>query len=205
VIRSAGVGQHWGKARLRSLLLVSVAALIPVLAGCEAGDNAPTADFHYPTDAAGTVAGDLSIRNVFVLGAPLGSSLAPGQSASLFFAVVNTGTPDRLVSISAPGVATSVKLPAGGVAINTNESVLLTGPTPVAYLVKLTRPLGSGTNITIVMTFQKQGPVSLQVPVFARATHYVTYSPAPSAPVTTTAKHKQKHAGATASPSPSPS
>jgi copper(I)-binding protein len=205
VIRSAGVGQHWGKARLRSLLLVSAAALIPVLAGCEAGDNAPTADFHYPTDAAGTVAGDLSIRNVFVLGAPLGSSLAPGQSASLFFAVVNTGTPDRLVSISAPGVATSVKLPAGGVAINTNESVLLTGPTPVAYLVKLTRPLGSGTNITIVMTFQKQGPVSLQVPVFARATHYVTYSPAPSAPVTTTAKHKQKHAGATASPSPSPS
>jgi copper(I)-binding protein len=205
VVRSAGVGQHWSKARLRSLLLVSVAALIPVLAGCEAGDNAPTADFHYPTDAAGTVAGDLSIRNVFVLGAPLGSSLARGQSASLFFAVVNTGTPDRLISISAPGVATSVRLPAGGVAINTNESVLLTGPTPVAYLVKLTRPLGSGTDITIVMNFQKQGPVSVQVPVFARATHYVTYSPAPSAPVTTTAKHKHKHAGATATPSPSPS
>lgn len=205
MIRSAGVGQHWGKARLRSLVLVSVAALIPVLAGCEAGNNAPTADFHYPTDAAGTVAGDLSIRNVFVLGAPLGSGLARGQSASLFFAIVNTGTPDRLVSISAPGVATSVKLPAGGVAINRNESVLLTGPTPLAYLVKLTRPLGSGTDITIVMNFQRQGPVSLQVPVFARATHYVTYSPAPSAPVTTTAKHKHKHAGVTATPSPSPS
>jgi copper(I)-binding protein len=203
VIRSAGVGQHWDNARLRRLLLVSIAALIPVLAGCEAGDNAPTTDFHYPTDAAGTVAGELSIRNVFVLGAPLGSSLAPGQSASLFFAIVNTGTPDRLLSITAPGVANSVRLPAGGVLISTNQLVLLTGPQPQAYLVKLLHPLASGTDITLNMYFQKQGVVTIQVPVFARATHYVTYSPAPSATaVTTTAKHKH-HAAATPSPSPS--
>jgi copper(I)-binding protein len=205
VITSVGVGQHGGRARLRWLLLVSVAALIPVLAGCEAGDNAPTADFHYPTDAAGIVVGDLSIRNVFVLGAPLGSSLAPGQSASLFFAIVNTGTPDRLVSISVPGVAASVKLPAGGVAINTNQSVLLTGPQPQAYLVNLTKTLGSGTDITLVMNFQKQGPVSLQVPVFARATHYATLSPPPSPPAATTANHKHPGAKPTPSSTPSPS
>lgn len=203
MIRSAGVGQHWGKTRLRWLLLVLVAALIPALAGCEAGDNAPTVDFHYPTDAAGIVAGDLSIRNVFVLGAPLGSSLAPGQSASLFFAIVNTGTPDRLLSISAPGVATSVKLPAGGVAISTDQSVLLTGPQPQAWLVKLTKVLGSGTDITLVMNFQKQGPVSMQVPVFPHATHYVTLSPPPSPPAATTAS--RKHAGPTPTPSPSAS
>ncbi len=202
MIRSAGVGQHWGKARLRGLMLVSVAALIPILAGCEAGDNAPTVDFHYPTDAAGVVVGDLSIRNVFVLGAPLGSSLAPGQSASLFLAIVNTGTPDRLLSITAPGVASSVKLPAGGVAVNTNQLVLLSGPQPQAYLVKLTRTLANGTDITLVLNFQKQGAVSLQVPVFARATHYVTYSPPPpTAAATTTAKHKH-HAAATPTPTP---
>jgi copper(I)-binding protein len=204
VITSAGVGQHWGNARLRRLLLVSIAALIPVLAGCEAGDNAPTASFHYPTDAAGTVAGELSIRNVFVLGAPLGSSLATGHSASLFFAIVNTGTPDRLLSITAPGVASSVKLPAGGVPINKNQLVLLTGPQPQAYLVKLLQPLRSGTDITLNMYFQKQGLVSLQVPVFAAAAHYVTYSPAPSATATTAAKGKH-HAGATPRPSATPS
>lgn len=205
MIRSAGVGQHSGSARLRRLLAVSIAALIPVLAGCEAGDNAPTLDFHPSTDAAGIAAGDLRLLNVFVLGAPLGSSLAAGQPASLFFALVNTGAPDRLVSVTAPGVASSVKLPSGGVTISSGSRVLLTGPQPQAYLVKLTKPLASGTDITVNFFFQKQGEVSLQVPVFARATHYVTYSPPPSAPATTTAKHKHGHATATPSPSVTPS
>jgi copper(I)-binding protein len=205
VIRSAGVGQHSGKAPLRRLLLVSAAALIPVLAGCQAGDNAPTVNFHYPTDAAGAVSGDLSIRNVFVVGAPLGSNLARGQSASLFFAIVNTGTPDRLLSITAPGTATSVKLPAGGVAINTNQQVLLGGPQPQAYLVKLLRPLASGSDFTLKMHFLHQGLVTMQVPVFANATHYQTYSPPPSPAAVTAASRKHHHGSPTPSPSSTPS
>jgi copper(I)-binding protein len=118
---------------------------------------------------------------------------------------VNTGTPDRLLSITAPGVASSVKLPSGGVAISSGERVLLSGPQPQAYLVKLTKALASGTDITVNFFFQKQGEVSLQVPIFARAIHYETYSPPPSAPATTTAKHKHGHATATPSPSPTPS
>jgi copper(I)-binding protein len=204
VITSVGVSQHRGKAPLRRLLLVSVAALIPVLAGCEAGDNAPTVDFHPSSDAAAIAVGDLRILNVFVLGAPLGSSLAPGQSASLFLAIVNTGAPDRLVSISAPGTATSVRLPAGGVAIDTNQRVLLTGPQPQVYLVKLTKPLASGPDIIVNLYFQRQGEVSLDVPVFARATHYVTYSPPPSPMATTAAKNKPHAAGPRPSPSATP-
>ena len=106
------IGSGWGSALPRRLVLVAVAALIPVLAGCEAGNNAPTLDFHYPTDAAGTSVGDLAIRNVFVLGAPLGRNLARGQSASMFLALVNNGAPDKLISITAPGTAASVTLPA---------------------------------------------------------------------------------------------
>ncbi|MFZ0044673.1 MAG: hypothetical protein WAL16_02485, partial [Streptosporangiaceae bacterium] len=80
---------------------MAAAALIPVLAGCEAGNNAPTLLFHYPTDAAGTAVGDLSIRNVFILGAGINSNLRRGQSASMFLAIVNTGPADKLLSISA--------------------------------------------------------------------------------------------------------
>jgi copper(I)-binding protein len=202
VIRSG-----WGKAPLRRLLLVSAAALIPVLAGCEAGDNAPTLEFHYPTDGAGAVVGDISIRNVFVLGAPLGSSLAPGQSASLFFALVNTGPSDRLLSISAPGSAASVSLPGGTVAVDMLKPVLFTGPQTQAYLVKLTRTLSGGTSIELVLHFQKAGNVTLQVPVQARASFYTTYSPPPS-PATVTAAHgaarRHGRAGATPTVAPTP-
>jgi copper(I)-binding protein len=172
----------WRSALPRRLVLTAAAVLIPVLAGCEAGNNAPTIEFHYPTDAAGTAVGSLSIRNVFVLGAPLGRSLHKGQAASLFLAIVNTGTPDKLVSISAPGTATSVTLPAGGVPVIVGHPVLLTGPKPQVVLVGLTRTITGGTTIRLQLNFQKAGPITLIVPVFARASHYTTYAPpAPSA------------------------
>jgi copper(I)-binding protein len=214
VIRSASAGQHrvnqhsvtsrWGRPPLRRLLLVGVAALVPVLAGCEAGNNAPTLNFHPPTDAATAAAGNLKILNVFVLGTPLGSTLAPGQNASLFFALSNTRMPDRLVSITAPGTATSVRLPAGGIPIGTSTTVLLTGPRARAYLVNLTRPVTNGSNIKLVMHFLKEGAVTIEVPVFARAAHYVTYAPAPS-PTPTTGKHHHGSASPSASATPSPS
>jgi copper(I)-binding protein len=189
----------WAGALPRRLVLVAAAALIPVLAGCEAGNNAPTLEFHYPTDTAGTVVGNLSIRNVFVLGAVLGSSLHPGQNASVFLALVNNGAPDRLVSISAPGSASSVVLPAGGVPVLYQRPAFLSGPTPAIYLKDLTRPLANGTDVTLVLNFAKLGPVSLEVPVMPRATHFATYAPPPSSAATA------KPHGKTASPSPSPS
>jgi copper(I)-binding protein len=206
------IGTGWGSALPRRLVLVAVAALIPVLAGCEAGNDAPTLEFHAPTETAGTAVGDLAIRNVFVLGAPLGRELAKGQSASLFLAMVNTGAPDQLISITAPGTAASVKLP-GTVPVTFGHPVFLSGPKPQVVLTDLTQPLASGTTIRLVLTFQKAGPVTLIVPVMARATHYATYAPpqpAPSATLAlTTAKHRKAHASAsptaTASTSPSPS
>ncbi len=197
----------WRSRLPRRLVLVAAAALIPVLAGCEAGTNAPTLNFHYPTDAAGTVAGQISIRNVFVLGPGLGASLQPGQSASLFLALVNTGAPDRLLSISAPGTATSVSIPSGGVAVLTNDPVLLSGPKPALVLVHLTRTVASGSSLRLVLTFKNEGPVTLLVPVFPRASHYQTLlppAPTPSATVTPAGK-KGKHHKASVSASATPS
>jgi copper(I)-binding protein len=197
--REHAVIRIWGSVLPRRLVLVAAAALLPVLAGCEAGNHAPPLDFHYPTDAAGTVVGDLSIRNVFVLGAPLGRNLVKGQSASVFLALVNNGAPDKLLSISAPGTATSVTLP-GVIPIRLGHPVFLTGPHPEVVLTGLTRTVTSGSNIRLVLTFQNAGPVTLLVPVMARATHYVTY--APPQPVITPSPTPSAHHRGHATPSP---
>jgi copper(I)-binding protein len=193
---------------LRRLLLASAAALLPVLAGCEAGNQAPTLEFHVPTDAQTASAGSLLIRNVFVLGAPLGEKLQKGGVASLFFSVLSTSGSDRLVSISAPGSAASVQLPGGGLNVTTSHPVLLNGPQTKAFLTGLTRQITGGSALTIVLHFQQAGAVTVKgVPVMARAAHFVTYGPAPSptaSKATTTAK-KKHHAGATPTPTPTPS
>jgi copper(I)-binding protein len=211
VVRSAVVLSGW-RAASRRLALVAAAALIPVLAGCEAGNNAPTLAFHFPTDAAGTTVGDLAIRNAFVLGAPLGRNLAAGQSASVFLALVNVrdGAPDTLVSISAPGTAASVALP-GSTPVVYGHPVFFTGPHPQVVLTNLTRTVTSGSSIRLVLTFQKAGPITLLVPVFARASSLVTYAPPQPVvtPTVTVAAHKaagrhRVHASPSPSPSPSP-
>ena len=193
----------------RRACAIGAAAAIPLLAGCEAGLNAPVLQWHPPTAGAGkaissaTGRGFIAIRNVFVLGAPLNASLPAGSSAGVFLAIVNTGVKDRLVSMSAPGTATSVTLPAGGVTLERSRIELLTGPEPEVVLTGLTHTLVSGVNIRLVLTFQNAGSVTLFVPVIPKALSYYTYSPAPSP--TPTATRKRHHGQASASATPSPS
>jgi copper(I)-binding protein len=193
-------------ARPRSLLVLAIAALIAALAGCEAGTNAPTQEWHNPTDGAGIVHDNISIRDVFVLGAPLGSALPPGESAGVYFALINNGSPDKLLSITAPGTAKSVTLPGGTVDLASQQAVLLTGPTPKVILEDLTRPLSGGGSVTLVMNFQNAASVTLDVPVLPQAAFYSTYSAAPTPTPTPTAtpatgKHGKHKASATPSPS----
>jgi hypothetical protein len=203
VIRSShGTGR---RAMLpRRLLIAAVAALIPALAGCEAGTNAPTQQWHPPTEGTGLVQHGIDIRNMFVLGAPTNSSLAAGQSAGLFFALYNNGAPDRLLSITAPGTAESVHLPGGSVRVGKYQEILLTGPQPKAVLVNLTRELAGGTDVRVVMNFQNAGRIPVTVPVLPQAQYYTTYSLAPS-PSPTPKASPTGTPGATTTPTPSPS
>ena len=194
MIRRARVTRH-----LATALLVSAAA-IPLLAGCEAGNAAPTVNFHPSVDGGQKVVGSISIGNVFVLGAPLGSALQPGQSASLFLSLVNNGAPDRLLSITASGSAGSVTLVGGTIPVVMGQPQYLTGPQPQAYLVNLTRAVRNGSNLELTLNFQREGAVSLKVPVIPFASSYTTLSPPPSpTPVTTS------HPKLTTSPSPATS
>jgi copper(I)-binding protein len=191
----------------RRLLVLAIAALIPALAGCEAGNNAPTQQWHQPTDGTGTVHDNIAIRNVFVLGAPIGSTIKAGSSAGVFLALINDGSADKLVSITAPGTAKSVTLPGGSVRLASQQAVLLTGPAPKVVLEGLTRPLTGGSSVRLVLTFQNAASVSITVPVMPRAQYYSTFSP-PSptpSPTPSTSKHKGPTATPSASPSPSAS
>jgi copper(I)-binding protein len=181
----------------RRILFAAAAALIPLIAGCEAGTNAPTLHWHQPTDGTGATVGNLTISNAFVLGAPIGATIPRGQNAGLFLGLTNIGHPDRLLSASAPGTATSVLLPGNQqVVLPHQAAVLLTGPQPKIILEGLLHPLAGGSVVTIDLVFAQAGTVTLRVPVMPRAQYYTTLSPAPS-PTPTPSK--------SASPSASPS
>lgn len=158
------------------------ALLIPAIAGCEAGGNAPTLEFHPASAGAHTVFNGITITNVFVLGAPSGSTIPAGSSASLFLSLYNgNANADMLMSASAAGAATSVAVTGTTVAIPVNSAVNLTGPDPKVVLSSLTKPLSGGTYIPVTLDFQHAGSVTLQVPVEPQSYDYSTYS-APASP-----------------------
>jgi len=169
-----------GLLSLRDLVVVAAVGLIPAIAGCEAGYNAPTQQWHQPTPGASAIVDNtLRINNLFVLGPAPGLTLPRGASAGVFLALANAGAPDRLISITAPGSANSVQVPAGGIFVGRRQSLLLTGPAPRVLLVQLTRTLNGGQWVRLNMEFQNAGHVSLMVPVMPRTASYGTYSPAP--------------------------
>jgi copper(I)-binding protein len=179
-----------GKTAAGRLLLGAgvLALLIPAIAGCEAGADAPTLQFHDASAGAQTVFNGIRITNAFVLGAPSGSTVPSGSSASLFVSLYNGGNgSDTLLSAAAPGSAASVSLSGGTVPLPVNSApVSLTGPEPKVTLENLTKPLNGGTTIPVTFDFQHAGTVTLQVPVEPQSYYWSTYS-APAAVSTATA------------------
>jgi copper(I)-binding protein len=169
-----------GLLSLRALVVVAAVGLIPAVAGCEAGNDAPTQQWHQPTPGASAIVDNtLRINNMFVLGPTPGFTLPRGASAGVFFALANDGAPDRLLSIKAPGEAISVLVPAGGITLGREQTLFLTGPSPRVVLAHLTRTLNGGQWIRLNLLFQNAGFVSMKVPVMPRTASYGTFSPAP--------------------------
>ena len=189
----------------RRLLFGAIALLVPALAGCEAGLNAPTLAFHPASNGVSVVKDGITIDNVFVLGSALGSALPDGGRAGVFLALLAPNG-DRLVSVTAPGTAKSVKLAGGSVDLPQQQLVNLAGPTPKVVLTGLTTPLTGGQTVQLVFTFAEAGSVTLSVPVEPRAYDYTTYSP-PAKPAATATGKAKKNArpNIPASPTASPS
>jgi copper(I)-binding protein len=174
-----------GKTAAGRLLLGAgvLALLIPAIAGCEAGDNAPTLEFHSASSGAQAVVNDIRITNMFVLGAPADSTVPPGSSAGLFLSIYNGGaSSDTLESAKAPGAA-SITLSGGPVALPANAApVNLTGPQPKVVLENLAKPLRGGSTIPVTLQFAHAGAVTLQVPIEPQSFQWATFSPPASAP-----------------------
>ena len=186
----------------RRMLLGALAVLVPALAGCEAGLNAPTLTYHPAAFGAYAAHGGIMIDNAFVLASSTGVAV---PRAGVFFAVVSRDG-DRLVSIDAPGTAPLVRIAGGAVNLPPQVPVDLTGPVPKVVLTGLSSPLTGGTTITLNFNFAKAGTVALSVPVEPHAYEYATYSPPPALPTPTPAKKPKLpvsgSASAPASPTP---
>jgi copper(I)-binding protein len=171
-----------GKTAAGRLLLGAgvLALLIPAIAGCEAGNGAPTLEFHSASSGAQAVVNGIRITNMFVLGAPAGSTLPSGSSASLFLSIYNGGTSsDTLESVSAPGWASSVTLSGGPVALPANAApVNLTGPHPEVVLENLSRPLRGGSILSVTLVFAHAGTVTdVPVPIEPQSFQWATFAP----------------------------
>jgi copper(I)-binding protein len=197
----------------RRLLAGAIALLVPALAGCEAGYNAPTLQFHPASFGVSAMVDGINIDNAFVLGPATDSTLPAGGQAGVFLSLEAQNS-DQLTSVTAPGAASSVQLASGPITLNPDNLVDLSGPSPQLVLNGLTNSLSGGETIPLVLHFATAGAVTLMVPVEPAAYEFATFSPPPAAVTTLSpsgsaspgAKHKKKaNAGASASASPSAS
>ena len=188
------------------MLFGALAVLAPALAGCEAGYNAPTLEYHQAAFGAYASKNGVSISNAFVLGpSPSGPEVAGGR-AGVFLAITSQDG-DKLVSASAPDTATSVQILGGPVPVPAVGSADLTGPVPRVVLNGLANPLQGGELVKLNLTFAEAGTIAMTVPVQPKAYEYATFSP-PATPSTAPAKKGKPKApppGATASPTATPS
>jgi copper(I)-binding protein len=188
----------------RRLLFGAMAMLIPALAGCEAGFNAPTLQYHPANFTANTVQNGISISDLFVLDTANNGEGVAGGRAGVFLSLYAKSS-DRLVSVSAPDTASSVKIAGGSVNLPANNLVDLSGPVPQVVLTGLTNPLQGGAAVTMSFTFAKAGTITISVPVEPKSFEYATYSPpaipnpAPSAKPTPTKTTPVPGASGTAS------
>ena len=185
------------------MLFGALAVLAPALAGCEAGYNAPTLEYHQAAFGAYATKNGVSISNAFVLGpSPSGPEVAGGR-AGVFLAITSQNG-DKLVSASAPGTATSVQILGGPVSVPAVGSADLTGPVPRVVLNGLASPLQGGTLVKLNLTFAEAGTIAMTVPVQPKAYEYATFSPPATPPPAATKKKANPSASASASGSASP-
>jgi copper(I)-binding protein len=187
----------------RRLLFGAVVVLVPALAGCEAGYNAPTLTFHPASTGQSTIVDGIAIDNAFVLGPQLNTVLPAGGEAGLFMSL-SSPNDEQLTSISAPGAASSVRLIKGPVTLSANTLVSLDGPAPEIVLSGLTSELSGGETVQLVLNFSTVGAVTILVPVEPNAYDFATYAPPPPSPTPTpNPKHKTKPS-ASSSPGATP-
>ncbi len=188
----------------RRMLFGALAVLVPALAGCEAGLNAPTLDFHPAAFGAYATKNGISISNAFVLGPSPNGPVVAGGRAGVFLAI-SSQNGDKLVSVSAPGTASAVTITGGSVNLPPSALVTLAGPVPKVVLAGLANPLQGGETVTLNLNFAQAGTITVNAPVQPQAYEFATFSPPPTPAPSPSPAKKKKRASGTASPTATPS
>lgn len=153
---------------------VAVAALL--LSGCGAGQLTGTSTQRGSAGGASATVGDIAVRDAeiqFGTGVVAAVVHPAGSSAPLEMRIVNVGgTADRLLSASSP-FAAAVEI--SGVTDIPGGQALVVGGTPTAAapstraaqitMTGLVNDIRSGLTYPVVLTFQKAGPIRLDLPV----------------------------------------
>ena len=104
--------------------------------------------------------------------------IALPSSAAAYFTLANSGGPDRLVSVEAPGAGQAslhetrfeggimrMRALAGGIEVPADARVPLSPSGRHVMIQPLTKPLVPGSNIRLTLNFERQGAVSVSAPV----------------------------------------
>jgi periplasmic copper chaperone A len=154
---------------IRPALLPAALALGLALTGCGAGFEAQTYQQRVFADGTNADAGEISIRNISVQPGDDDGRLDAGDDATVTFTLANVGEDDdRLVEAESPAArevkiidvtrlraVDEVEVPARG-SSGTQFGLALSG---------LSEAVGPGGFVEITLRFERNGGVTLQVPV----------------------------------------
>ena len=148
--------------RLGPPALGLAAALL--LAGCGSGQRAQTYQEKAVADATNDAVGSIAVRNIAVLGPPVGITLPEGSDAPMSVTFVNEGGEDDvLVSATTPAAASVDVL---GPTERVEVPRLTTSAAGYRLVLRdLTRDLQTGTYIDMTLTFERNGTRTMIVPV----------------------------------------
>lgn len=166
------------------------AALLPLASGCSgfvSGSSVENVD--NVATGSNARAGNVLVRQAFVLGPPPGETIPQGGRAAVYLTLYDRSEgpgaparPDRLVAASAGQTAGSVELSGGPIEVPPNTLVNVTHEEGQLALSDLGRPLSGGESIRLTLRFERGGRVTFSVPVVPRSEAFATLSPLPASP-----------------------
>lgn len=151
--------------RRQGVRALALAAAVSALSACGYFSQTTTELDYNPSDGVSASVGSVGARNLLVVGAEGGEGLVSG-------ALVNTGTADATVTISAPGSPQPVQI-----SVAPGQLVSLgSGPDQRSVVVgNLKQPAGSLLKLTL--SSPQGGDVNVTVPVVAATNEYATVTP----------------------------
>ena len=167
-------------------VLLAVLAVLVLVAGCAAGQRAPTSEEISTTDGVNANIGAMEVRNLGLAAPPTNVGYSAGDTAQLVFAMINSGpADDQLISVTSPVAGSASSSPVAAVATPATTPsqsqqqafTPISAPpgelVPVGYgspaatvtLVGLTQPLISGQTLVVTLGFRDAGTKTIQIPV----------------------------------------